>query len=250
MMNKEIVRERFTKAADTYDQNAVVQQSIANKTIQLMQQHIKERLNHLFEFGCGTGYFSRLVSKTYQPESLLLNDLCDHTQSSLSDLLTDTCRFIQGDAEQMVLKHTVDAILSCSTIQWFNKPFDFLNRMADHLNDQGYVVCTSFGPQNFREIKEITGKGLHYPTLNEFQQALINRYEIIHSEEEVIKVTFNSPMAVLYHLKDTGVNCVSTKPFTKADLNHFKKAYEQYIENGCYPLTYHPMYFILKKKNK
>lgn len=43
---------------------------------------------HIAEFGCGTGCYSRLLLRTLQPETLLLNDLCPEMEECIHDLLT------------------------------------------------------------------------------------------------------------------------------------------------------------------
>lgn len=55
------------------------------------------------------------------------------------------------------------------------------------------------------EIRQLTGHGLDYLSVEELQALLSPGFDILHAEEEVISLPFPTPQAVLKHLKQTGV---------------------------------------------
>ena len=106
-IDKALVARRFAHARDTYGSEARVQQQVAEKMLRLLtayactsaaapdgngdrQQPRNAALSfrHIAEFGCGTGCYSRLLLRTLQPETLLLNDLCPEMEECIHDLLT------------------------------------------------------------------------------------------------------------------------------------------------------------------
>ena len=106
-IDKALVALRFAHARDTYGSEARVQQQVAEKMLRLLtayactsaaapdgngdrQQPRNAALSfrHIAEFGCGTGCYSRLLLRTLQPETLLLNDLCLEMEECIHDLLT------------------------------------------------------------------------------------------------------------------------------------------------------------------
>ena len=106
-IDKALVARRFAHARDTYGSEARVQQQVAEKMLRLLtayactsatapdgngdrQQPRTAALSfrHIAEFGCGTGCYSRLLLRTLQPETLLLNDLCPEMEECIHDLLT------------------------------------------------------------------------------------------------------------------------------------------------------------------
>lgn len=110
-----------------------------------------------------------------------------------------------------------------------------------------------------KEIRELTGKGLPYRSKEELEAALSFHFDILYSEEELIPLSFEDPMKVLYHLKQTGVNGLSAQSslypkhekqaWTRRDLQHFCERYTQEFTQGTsVSLTYHPIYIIAKKK--
>ena len=138
-----------------------------------------------------------------------------------------------------------------------------------------------------KEIRELTGNGLPYRSREELEVALSPHFDILYSEEELIPLSFEDPIKVLYHLKQTGVNGLSTQSsptgkqendlcssdnnsknnsrtnsknnsknnlpqqqWTRRDLQLFCERYTQEFTQGTsVSLTYHPIYIIAKKKN-
>ncbi|MEG1563629.1 MAG: malonyl-ACP O-methyltransferase BioC [Bacteroides sp.] len=252
-MNKELIARRFSKAGGTYTREAVVQQQIANKMIGLLQ-HYLPRASHpkkIVEFGCGTGTYSRLLLQTLQPEELLLNDLCADMRHHCHDLLGTHVTFLAGDAETLAFPTGTDLVTSCSALQWFETPEAFFRRCNHCLNRNGTFAFTTFGQENLREIRQLTGNGLAYQSLAELETSLRPLYHIVHAEEEIIPLHFNAPMDVLRHLQQTGVTGTGGQhAWTRQTLATFCEQYtQQFSSDGTrVPLTYHPIYIIAKKK--
>ena len=118
-MDKEFVRERFSKAAGTYDDNAVVQRMMAGRLYELLAGEGGTRFCRVLEIGCGTGCLSRVFLEHCRPERMWLNDLCPEMESFVSDLLSDRTCFFAGDAEKSDLPDGLDLIMSSSVMQWF-----------------------------------------------------------------------------------------------------------------------------------
>ena len=259
-MNKTIIAERFSKAISTYPREANVQRQIANKMIRLLQKHIPSPCPKVIEFGCGTGIYSRMLLRTLRPEELLLNDLCPEMRYCCEDLLREKqVSFLSGDAETISFPDKSTLITSCSALQWFDSPEEFFKRCNTLLHSQGYFAFSTFGKKNMKEIRELTGKGLPYRSREELEAALSLHFDILYSEEELIPLSFEDPMKVLYHLKQTGVNGLSAQSslypkhekqtLTRRDLQHFCERYTQEFTQGTsVSLTYHPIYIIAKKK--
>lgn len=249
-MNKTLIAERFSKAIGTYTREAGIQQQIAKKMTGLLQQYLPSlSFAKVVEFGCGTGNYSRMLYQTLQPEQLLLNDICNEMKTCCKDLLDQGATFLSGDAETLPFPENTELITSCSTLQWFENPEDFFYRCNNYLSKNGYFAFTTFGQENMKEIRHITGHGLSYRSLAQLKSALIPLYDIIHSEEELLVRRFSTPLQVLYHLKETGVTGTGSHHWTRRELNHFCEEYTRlFSNNNSVTLTYHPIYIIAKKK--
>ena len=95
----------------------------------------------------------------------------------------------------------------------------------------------------------MNGKGLNYLSFGKHERLLSDKFEIIWSDKEIITRFFSDPLGVLYHMKQTGVNGIPGKAWTKSDLQNFKEDYQDLFGTDLgVPLTYQPLYFIAKPK--
>lgn len=255
-MDKALIKKRFSRARTTYLHEASVQHHIARQMNNAIQSFIPENCRKkVLEIGCGTGTFTRIYLRESETEKLILNDICTNVITEFDDIITqkktlaDIC-FISGDAESLDFPHGMDMITSCSAIQWFENPLYFMRNCINTLNDNGFLAVSTFGPENMKEIKQITHKSLPYIPLETIIHSLKDVYDIIYSSEEKLTLRFESPVDVLKHLKKTGVNGISSEVWTKGRLNEFSENYrKQFTDstNGI-PLTYNPIYIICRKK--
>ena len=140
-IDKALIAERFAKARNTYGSKARVQQLVAEKMLHLLMEHTctpaavrniscnASPFQHIVEFGCGTGYYSRLLLHSLQPDTLLLNDLCSEMEECVKELCTSPAvHFCAGDAELMSFPpcngspirktSSSDAIISLPTVEY------------------------------------------------------------------------------------------------------------------------------------
>lgn len=252
-MNKSLIAERFSKAIATYPDEASVQRQIADKMIRLLLRYVPSPCPRVIEVGCGTGIYSRMLLRTLRPEQLLLNDLCPEMKHCCEDLLKEKqVSFLSGDAETASFPRESTLITSCSALQWFESPEHFFRKCNGLLHHEGYFAFSTFGKENLKEIRALTGNGLPYRSLEEIKNALSSDFKILHAEEEMIPLAFDNPMKVLYHLKQTGVNGLPVQSIrTRRDLYDFCERYtHEFAQNATVSLTYHPIYIIAKKKEK
>ena len=302
-IDKALVARRFAHARDTYGSEARVQQQVAEKMLRLLtayactsatapdgngdrQQPRNAALSfrHIAEFGCVTGCYSRLLLRTLQPETLLLNDLCPEMEECIHDLLTGGGRlpcapqagnasgvlydadvelygsspattavsFLPCDAETLDFPQGTDLITSCSTLQWFADTERFFARCHRFLSDGGILAFSTFGKKNMREIHTLTGHGLEYLSLDNLKVLLSPRFEILYAEEEIVSLPFGTPLEVLRHLKQTGVTGTEKRVWTRGRLQSFCDEYIRMCGNDdrSVSLTYHPIYVIARKRER
>src|SRR5690606_1936062 len=205
----------------------------------------------LLEVGCGTGFFSRLLSQDIHSHKMVLNDICPEMKEKVTDILNENNSFLCGDAETIAFPHDIDLITSCSTIQWFGDLDAFFNKCNYSLKEDGFFAFASFGKENMKEVGTLTDTTLKYHSKAALEEKLaVSGFEIIHSEEDTIKILFETPLQVLHHLKKTGVTGITKYTWTKGKLQKYNEDYNtRFGKDGCIPLTYNPIFIIAKKKS-
>ncbi len=249
--DKTWLRNRFTANFRTYNTLAVVQDEICARLDELLAASGPVSIDRGLEIGAGTGFLTRRLIKRYPTARWFINDLSEGAEHYLSPYLHHTDSHYQwGDAEVVALPENLDLVASASTLQWFDALPRFLQRVHSGLNAEGALIVSSFGPENFREIKATTGEGLNYYDAETFQQ-LLNEcgFEILEWEEYLRQLTFDTPREVLHHIRATGVNSIRPVRWTRGRLKAFEQTYLQRFATpqGKVTLTYHPMLALARK---
>jgi len=252
MMNRtEVIKRSFRKNLDTYDAHATAQNIISNVLHDIIINHYQKKPRSILEIGCGTGFLTRNIINSYIPQHYYLNDLNEQVTELLAKYIKDCPHtFLIGDAQTIEMPFNIDLVISASTLQWFNNPQNIFKKIANLLSDEGYFFFSTFGSQNLQEIKQLTSQGLEYLQCTELKTILEDDFEIFFVFEEIISLTFNSPINILKHLKYTGVTGPFSTIWTKAKLDRFVENYATLWqdESRSFPLTYHPIYFGMRKR--
>ena len=255
LINKQLVRDRFCRTLRSYSNHAVVQKAMAAKLTEIIcQQEPGRSYERILEVGSGSGALMAELLGRCTVSTYYANDLVEESQSSLQEVLdhypVGEFHFLAGDIERLeLLPSSLDMVVSNATVQWLNDLDGLFRKISDHLKPGGVFAFTSFGPSNMREISVIEGVGLSYHSLGELQLLAERYFEITVSHEEKLLMEFTSPEAMLHHIRQTGVNGLLRRSWTKSRYLHFIEEYRRLFscENGVY-LTYHPLYCCLKKR--
>ncbi|MFI3268070.1 MAG: methyltransferase domain-containing protein [Rikenellaceae bacterium] len=249
-LNKDLIQKRFAARLESYNKYALVQNRICEHLGLLTDKFVDCEVRKALEIGAGTGFLTSILTSKFGDSQWYINDITSEVKPFIERVRkTDKVAYLFGDAEKIDFSETYDLVVSSSVVQWFDDFEGFVDKLD--VNSGGYVVISSFGQRNFEQIKGVLGVGLRYMSLNELESVFEGRgYEIIHSEQQIETLEFNSPLEVLKHIKMTGVNSVENFVWTRNKLNDFCKEYEkQYINDlGCVTLTYNPTILIAKKK--
>lgn len=259
---KQTIARHFSQASQ-YDKHAYIQQQVCQHLLMAIDNTNQDSV---LEVGAGTGQLTQLLAKYVQSERWSINELCEQQAARLQELLPQA-QILIGDAETMDLGGEHSLVISANAIQWFDNPLSFIAQSASRLKPNGQLLLSTFTPDNFLQIKTLTGQGLHYPDISEWQSALDQAgFQHIKLSVQRFDVPFAKPYDVLKHMKMTGVSTnqidsnqtcgkqtqtigkqtSNTQPFvwTKTRLQAFERDYWQQFsgidEDGqpCVYLTY------------
>jgi len=249
---KKLIYKRFEKALSTYDKHATVQFRMAELLLKLINKHIENTPTQIFEIGCGTGVVTELLCTQFPQSHIIANDLVQQVESYVRQKTNKTknssLSFYFGDIESIPFPDNSQLICSGATLQWIAELDNVFQKIFNALSTNGLFAFSTFGNENFKEIKQINNSGLIYPTDIEMLMKTAPYFRLLDSIEWSEGIHFQSPLEVLKHMKLTGVNSVSATGWTKENLNSFTNSYQCFKTDGKgYSLTYHPKLYIFEK---
>ncbi len=258
-----MIKTRFEANFGLYDRMASIQREICGELCALLGGLMEREPACGYEIGAGTGFLTRLLMERYPRTDWVVNDLSPRAEEFISRF-ADPGRvaWLWGDAEKLwrdagaagstsgeergsggaqaagqdgVRQGGVfDLVASASTIQWFDDVPGFIGNCAQSLASGGVLALSTFGLENFIEIKRVNQQGLEYMGAQELRKVLkTSGLEILHLSEYTRKVWFGDPREVLHHIRATGVNSISRVRWTKRDFDAYSARYwELFGEDG------------------
>jgi malonyl-ACP O-methyltransferase BioC len=252
-MNKNIIKKKFSKSIDSYNLNATIQRKITSKLIEEIKKLGYQNFDNILEIGCGTGMLTERLINNFNISHLTLNDIVieyqDHLEKNILKQNNVNYSFLFGDAEQLKFPTNLDGIFSTSCIQWIKNIETFVCLMHEILNKNSIFAFSSFGIENFIQIKKLLNISLNYVTDREYENIFKNKFRILTTLEWKENLLFDDIPSILRHMKLTGVNSLNSSLIGKHRLLNFIKEYqnEYKTNNGQYFLTYNPVIYIMKK---
>jgi len=241
-INKELIKSRFSAKFKTYNENAEAQKKIIENLTKLVPF---KKYGKVLEIGCGTGLLTAKLDYL-NAEKLFINDICEAVKTCVKPQNLPF-EFIIGDAEEVDFPRDLDLIISSNSIQWFENLEAFFQKANQALNAQGKLIFSTFITGNYEEIAKTFGPSLNYSTEAEIIDFAEKYFDVKTSKQETITIYFPTLKALLTHIKNTGVNALSTNRLTKSALVKAEQKYEKLRTEKGLPLTYKPAYFVMKK---
>lgn len=220
----------FNKHYNVYEKYSLAQKQVAKNLLDYMGKSniFDTQINSIFEIGCGTGIFTKEYRKYFLHSNLILNDIFD-VREFIKDI--DYNIFIQENIEELDIPKS-DLVVSSSVFQWIKDKDSLIRNIAENTDN---LCFSSYVSGNLIEIKNHFDISLDYLNIEEFKEILKKYFSSVKSYSETIKLDFEAPMAVLKHLKYTGVTGFQRTSISKI------KTFKDNI------LTYEVAYFICKK---
>ncbi len=149
------VKRRFTMSAARYEAHAHAQRRSAADLLSFTLSALPPvRPVRIFEPGCGTGLYTRMLLDAFPGASIEGVDISEAMVRLARERVADPrARFAVGDAEDVVAGR-YDLITSNATFQWFLSFDRTVRRMASILPPGGLLTFTFFGPGTFLELDE------------------------------------------------------------------------------------------------
>ncbi|MFS1515002.1 malonyl-ACP O-methyltransferase BioC [Bacillus sp. SCS-151] len=153
MIDKKLLKKRFSQRAETYDNYAIVQKKMAQKLMNKLSSFTYgDRLN-ILEIGCGTGYLTNLIYTNFPHAKITAVDLAPGMIDIAKKRLNGKAvTFLCADIEDIEMLEGYDIIISNATFQWLNNLPLMLTKLRKALNKGGVISFSTFGNLTFREL--------------------------------------------------------------------------------------------------
>lgn len=293
----------FERAARTYHDASRLQAEAARRLADLWP--LSDVLNikaerssplRILEAGAGTGHLTaalvqKILTASAAPDTpasaglrltvtdlsaAMLDEARRRLAATFGNTLPPDLTFVPAAAEalsripEVRARAPYDLIAASSVLQWVADPAALFRDWAELVRPGGYVLVSVFGPDNLREIRELSGGGLPAPEPNAWGAILGPDYELVMLKCDTIVEHYPTPRAVLAQLRATGVNGLpaqeggetqpavpnnTSAPYpastlrTRAGLAAWEAAYRERFSSadGRVTLTWTPVRFLARR---
>lgn len=256
IINKKAIAASFSKAAISYDQFADLQREIGQHLISLMPASVKQ-INSILDLGCGTGYFSGLLSKLASPTNLTCFDLSPEMLKQAAQKKLTHCNYVEGDIDHLPFTtHQFDLIFSNLVVQWSEQLTLCLAQTKQALHTNGVLCFSTLLNGSLIELQQAWQQVDNRNHVNDFlsekqvktalQQAGFKHISLT-TETRVKK--YPDVISVMKALKGIGANHVHNGNHNRTSgrqlLKQLEEGYQPFIDqDGLYNLSYQVCYVI------
>ncbi len=251
-LDKQLIAESFKASAETYENNAFVQQGIGRKLVRYLQDIDSIDYKKVLEIGCCTGILTEHLVGINKINTLYLNDIVPEFCSTTSIRVAERVGRVElmpGDIEKCPLPVDLGLIVSSATFQWISDLPALIGKIHGALHDNGYLVFSIFGPGTMREISELTGRSLQYFSEANLSEMLHDIFHIKLLQSETEQIYFPTVREVLKHIRQTGVGGVGRSKWMPGKFKVFEKQYlNRFSSDKGLSVTYASTFVVARKK--
>lgn len=264
LIDKQLLRRSFERAAATYDEAAVLQREVGRRMLERLD-YIKYRPRVILDAGCGTGAGGRELLLRYRSASVLALDIAlSMLQRARGDRrwwqrlapfgARPPLACVCGDIESLPLKSgSVGMIWSNLALQWSNSLGVVFDEMHRVLAPGGLVMFSTFGPDTLKELRAAYANLDGHTHVNRFVDMHDIGDLLVHKgfatpvmDMEYVTFTYASATDLMRDLKAIGAHNVTLgrrRGLTgRAALEAVSRHYEKSRRDGRLPATFEVVY--------
>lgn len=246
---KGIIKQKFSRAAASYDRHAEIQKDLAGKLATKLPP--PRSVESILEIGCGTGNYTAFLAEHFPAAAILALDfshaMLDEARKKFAE--SNRVEFLCEDGESFLsgTSRSFDIVTSNATLQWFDDVGRAFAGISRILNTNGMFLCSVFGPRTLRELgaglsslfgREYRLPAFHFPDQERLKDLLPRFFTDTDVTEREILRQYGSIHELLSHIKKTGTGGWGEKTpvFTRERLTRLD---EWFIKNhGGYSISY------------
>lgn len=255
-INKFSCRQRFNKAANTYDSFAAIQNLVLDSMISELCSDPKSD-QWILDLGSGTGAGTKKLVEKFPRANILQLDFAEQMlkQSVQHNGIGLNAYPVCADIEYLPLPdQTMDLVFSSLSIQWCDDIQRLIKSLKQCLKSNGRLHCSTLAEGSLKELNNAwrsIDTSLHvnrFHSAKEIHRHLINSgFNNVHLHKKSLKQYYQDVHEYLGALKGLGVtNSLSRQRKSLTGIQRFKRflsALEQEKDPQGIPLSYEVIIF-------
>jgi malonyl-CoA O-methyltransferase len=251
------IARRFSKAAKTYDEVAVLQRRVGKSLLERLAG-IRCKPKTILDLGCGTAYFTAFLEKLYPTAKVIGLDkstgMLAQAQVKEKNRLTGV-HWVCGYAENLPFSdHSFELVYSNLMLHWSNDFSKSLNEIRRILKPGGLLLFSMVGPDTLQELRHCWRTIDDYPHVHIFidmhnigDNLLQTPFVDPVMDVEYFTLLYSEALDLLNELKKLGVQNLSKDRqrglTSKGTLKKLLQAYESFrSQAGKFPATWEIIY--------
>lgn len=266
MIDKQLVAGHFGRAAETYEEYALVQQQMAQHLLSLLVPH--GPFTRILEIGCGPGTLTKHLVTAWPAATLWATDISPAMLHQAQHALGThpRLRFACQDGEDLTITGPFDLIIANAAFQWFTRPALSFRHFSSLLKPGGILAYGTFGTTTFHELRTafaqaycrtgLTGSYVHGPGFRSAEDYRVFSADaglsILRLEEHSAQQSFPTVRAFLQAVKRIGAGNAAPAAHISSSRRLLSAMQECYTDlfrqpDGSIPATYHLLYGLHQK---
>lgn len=257
--DKQRVRRAFDRAADSYQQFAVLQAEVCKRLLEKLDV-VKIAPQMILDAGTGTGSAIPSLFARYKKAQLVTLDLSENMlqKANQHSSFLRAPQAVCADIERLPFAdNSFDLVFSSLSMQWCNDLNAALLEAKRVLKPGGLYVFTTFGPDTLKELRSSWSEVDAASHVNQFidmhdigDALLRDGFSQPVMEAEMLTLTYDSVDALMHDLKAIGANVTASASQKdrvkglggKSMLQRVRQNYEKYRCDGLLPASYEVVY--------
>lgn len=254
-ISKQKIRRAFDRAADSYDDAAVLQKEVCRRLLEKLE-YIKLSPQLILDAGVGTGEAVAPLMKRYKKSGVVALDLSERmlAKALAHGSLLRKPELVCADLEHLPFcDNSFELIFSSLTLQWCNDMPATMEGFLRVLKPGGLLLFSTFGPDTLKELRSCWSQIDAAVHVNEFSDMhdvgdglLQTGFADPVMEAETITVQYESIDKLMADLRAIGANATAeggraglTAPSV---LKKLRRAYDVYRVDKLLPASYEVVY--------